>query len=93
MAFSELSHGPGQRCLLRSETVLLPMGDRTWGSVLKVGTDHALLTKWIKFSPMTACLRETLRLQKAVARGSRSQGAGNRDVKLLPLWRENELVG
>lgn len=42
---------------------------------------------------MTACLRETLSLQKAVARGSHSQGAGNRDVKLLTLLRENELVG
>lgn len=29
---------------MHSEAVLLPMGDRTWGSVLKVGMGDALLT-------------------------------------------------
>lgn len=72
------------------------MGDRTWGSVLKVGTDNALLTKWIKFSAITACLRET---QSAEGSGKeepqggaavRVQGGG---AKLLALLRGNELGG
>lgn len=34
------------------------MGDRTRGSVLKVGTGNALLPKRIKFRAITACPRE-----------------------------------
>lgn len=51
-----LSHSAEQQCLLCSWS--LPMGDRTWGSMLKVQTGNALLPKRIKFRVITACPRE-----------------------------------
>lgn len=66
------------------------MGDRTWGSTLKVGTGNALLPKWTKFRAITACPRETWSAGGSEEE-SHSKGAGNGDVKLLTLLKENEL--
>lgn len=57
------------------------MSDRTWGSVLQVGTDNALLTKWIKFSAITAFPRET---QSAEGNGKEeSQGGAAVRVQVM----------